>query len=92
MFSLSPTLDIGRIPRRPHNASQLELEGWRFLPLRREWDPAEKDDLLAATGLGTISNSHVKYSSRRWWVAFLDGFLIHREPIRAAVDASIAQG
>lgn len=60
MFSVSPTLEIAWIPRRPRNAVQLELRGWQFLPLRREWDAGERDQLGTATGLNAISSDYVE--------------------------------
>lgn len=89
MFALSPALDISWVPRRPRNASQLEVEGWRFLTLRRDWDAAEKEDLLAATGLSAISCSYAEHLPRGWWVAFLRGYLASRDPVQAAARASI---
>lgn len=89
MFSLSPTLDIGWVPRRPRNASRLELEGWRFLPLSREWDAVEKEELLAATGLCAFSPSYGEYMPHRWWVSFLRAYLACHDPVVAAREAVV---
>jgi hypothetical protein len=87
MFAVSPTLDLAWIPRRPRRAAQLELAGWRFLPLTRELDAADKDLLGAATGLSAISPGYAEYASREWWVAYLKAYLRHGDPVRAASEA-----
>jgi len=86
VFAISPVVEVAWIARRPRRAGQLELEGWRFLPLRRRWDAVDRQLLSMATGLSAYSETVGEEASQAWWIAYLHAWVSHKDPILALKD------
>lgn len=87
MFAVSPFLDVTWIDRRPKNASDLEWQGWLFLPLRTAWDAAAFDRLVAATELSAITPESAS-ASQAWWCAFLRSYVEQGDLTKAIQNAA----